>query len=85
MDPPPDSGAAGGGDSAGGPGMPVTGKLGTLRFTRKDLNHLNLAEASTFGDYNKDGHVDVLSGPYWWQGPAFDKAHQLDQPTCTPA
>jgi len=63
----------------------VSGKLGTLKFTRKDLNRLNLAEASTFGDYNKDGHVDVLSGPYWWEGPAFDKAHELDQPSCTPA
>jgi hypothetical protein len=70
---------------AGGAGGAVPGKLGTLKFTRKDLNRLNLAEASTFGDYNKDGHVDVLSGPYWWEGPAFDKAHELDQPSCTPA
>ena len=65
--------------------MPPSGKHGTLKFVRKDLNRLNLAEASTFGDYNKDGHVDVLSGPYWWEGPTFDKYHQLDTPDCTPA
>ena len=64
---------------------PTTAKRGSLKFTRKDLNHLNLAEASTFGDYNKDGHVDVLSGPYWWEGPTFDKYHELDTPDCTPA
>jgi hypothetical protein len=41
---------------------------------------LNLAEGIAFGDYNKDGHVDVLSGPYWWEGPTFDTQHQLFPP-----
>jgi FG-GAP-like repeat len=65
--------------------MPVSGKIGTLKFTRMDLNNLNLAEATTFGDYNKDGRVDLLSGPYWWEGPTFEKVHQLEPPSCTPA
>jgi len=60
-------------------------KKGSLKFVRKDLNKLNLAEATTFGDYNKDGHVDVMSGPYWWEGPTFDKEHQLAPPSCTAA
>ncbi|HVR63538.1 MAG TPA: VCBS repeat-containing protein [Polyangia bacterium] len=87
----PDAGmtpAAGDGGTISAPdaGMPVTTqKRGSLKFTRKDLNRLNLAEASTFGDYNKDGHVDVLSGPYWFEGPDFTKYHELDQPSCTPA
>jgi hypothetical protein len=41
-------------------------------------------------DYNKDGALDVLSGPFWWEGPAFDKYHQLNMgtaqaPFCSPA
>jgi len=76
---------AGASDGVGGVVTTPPPKIGTLKFTRKDLNHLNLAEASTFGDYNKDGHVDVLSGPYWWEGPTFDKYHELDTPDCTPA
>jgi hypothetical protein len=65
-------------DASGMPAVP--GKIGTLKFTRKTLHMLNLAEGIAFGDYNKDGHVDVLSGPYWWEGPAFDTKHQLFPP-----
>ncbi len=90
------AGAAGGGPASGSSGAPASagssgatttpaqGK-GSLKFVRKDLNRLNLAEATTFGDYNKDGKVDLLSGPYWWEGPTFDKQHQLDAPSCTAA
>jgi hypothetical protein len=66
-------------------GSTIPQKKGSLKFVRKDLNRLNLAEATTFGDYNKDGHVDVMSGPYWWEGPTFDKEHQLAPPSCTAA
>src|SRR5882672_10080733 len=80
-------GAAGAG--AAGTGV-VTPKMGSLKFTRKDLNRLNLSEAVAVADYNKDGALDVLSGPFWWEGPAFDKMHQLNMgteqaPFCSPA
>jgi hypothetical protein len=58
----------------------VKGKIGTLKFTRKTLHMMNFAEGIAFGDYNKDGKVDVLSGPFWWEGPAFDVKHQLFPP-----
>ena len=34
------------------------------------------AEGATFGDFNHDGVVDVASGPYWWEGPDFQKRHE---------
>ena len=33
-------------------------------------------EGATFGDFNHDGKVDVVSGPYWWEGPSFEKRHE---------
>src|SRR5260370_33439685 len=78
------SGAPADAGSSGAMTPPVQGK-GTLKFVRKDLNRLNLAEETTFGDYNKDGKADLLSGPYWWEGPTFDKHHQLEPPSCTAA
>jgi hypothetical protein len=84
----PATGAAGTG-AAGTTGV-VTPKMGSLKFTRKDLHRLNLSEAVAVADYNHDGALDVLSGPFWWEGPAFDKMHQLNMgtaqaPFCSPA
>jgi hypothetical protein len=40
----------------------------------------NYAEGIGIGDFNKDGKPDVVSGPFWWEGPAFDKRHQYFPP-----
>jgi hypothetical protein len=75
--------------SSGAMPQPTPQGKGTLKFTRKDLNTQNLTEASTFGDYNKDGKPDLMAGPYWWAGPDFTKQHQIMPPpanncyTCT--
>jgi len=29
------------------------------------------------GDINRDGHVDVVAGPYWYEGPEFTLAHEF--------
>jgi hypothetical protein len=59
-----------------GPANPGTGKMGTLKFRRQTLHTQNLAEAINTGDFNKDGKPDVVSGPYWWEGPTFLKRHE---------
>jgi len=34
------------------------------------------SEGANFGDFNKDGKMDIVSGPYWWEGPDFKKRHE---------
>jgi hypothetical protein len=76
------SGATGAAGAGGGAGASV---MGSLTFTRKTLHMLNYAEGIGVGDFNKDGHVDVNSGPFWWEGPAFDKRHQYFPPPASNA
>jgi hypothetical protein len=33
-------------------------------------------EGANIGDFNKDGKMDVVSGPYWWEGPEFKARHE---------
>lgn len=35
------------------------------------------SEGATFGDLNKDGKPDAISGPYWWEGPDFLQRHEF--------
>jgi hypothetical protein len=34
------------------------------------------AEGAAFGDFNHDGNFDVVSGPYWYEGPEFKVRHE---------
>ena len=34
------------------------------------------AKGPTFGDFNHDGVMDVVSGPYWYAGPKFTERHE---------
>jgi hypothetical protein len=55
-------------------------------FKKIQLTDQFLAEGATFGDFNKDGHMDVAVGPYWWEGPDFTKRHQFAfEPEMAPA
>jgi FG-GAP-like repeat len=42
----------------------------SLRFTKKQL-FVGPHENATVGDLNRDGHVDIVSGAYWFAGPDF--------------
>src|SRR5262245_38363178 len=35
------------------------------------------AEGSDIGDFNHDGQMDVVSGPFWYEGPDFKKRHEI--------
>src|SRR6201999_2866577 len=39
--------------------------------------------AAAFGDINRDGHNDVISGPYWYEGPDFTHRHAIYPATRT--
>ena len=45
-------------------------------FTTQCLSDQFLSEGAAFGDFNHDGAMDVVSGPYWYEGPAFTVRHE---------
>src|SRR5215831_4441893 len=61
--------------------------LSALDFaSAKDLAHsfkkLRLtdqfwAEGASFADFNHDGKIDVVSGPFWYEAPDFQKRHEI--------
>jgi hypothetical protein len=51
-----------------------------LSFRKLQLNSEFLAEGGTFGDLNRDGHVDAIAGPFWYAGPDFTARHELYPP-----
>src|SRR5216110_1792883 len=45
-------------------------------FKKLQLTDQFWAEGANYGDFNHDGKMDVVSGPYWWEGPDFQKQHE---------
>ncbi len=37
-------------------------------------------EGAYHADFNKDGKLDVVSGPFWYEGPDFQKSHEVRPP-----
>jgi len=37
-------------------------------------------EGAYYGDFNKDGKLDVVSGPFWYEGPDFQRKHEIRPP-----
>src|SRR5690348_6189272 len=45
-------------------------------FKKIELTDQFWSEGANFGDFNHDGKMDVVSGPFWYEGPDFKKRHQ---------
>jgi hypothetical protein len=45
-------------------------------FKKVQLTDQFWSEGANFGDFNHDGKIDVVSGPYWYEGPDFKKRHE---------
>ncbi len=41
------------------------------------------AEGAAIGDFNRDGKMDVVAGPFWYEAPDFKKRHQIYPATAT--
>jgi hypothetical protein len=50
-------------------------------FKKIKLTDKFYAEGAYYGDFNKDGKMDVVAGPYWYEGPDFTKKHEICPPT----
>jgi FG-GAP repeat len=47
------------------------------RFERQRLTETYFSEGANAGDINGDGQVDVVYGPYWFEGPSFERKREI--------
>jgi hypothetical protein len=52
-------------------------------FRKIQLTDEFWAEGANYGDFNHDGKMDVVYGPFWWEGPDFKMRHELYAATKT--
>ncbi len=53
-------------------------------FKRQQLTDVYYSEGANAGDLNRDGRPDVVCGPFWSEGPAFQKRHEIYPPRPQP-
>jgi hypothetical protein len=54
-----------------------------VAFKRIQLSDQFWSEGANAADLNNDGVKDVISGPYWWEGPGFTRRHEYYPATAT--
>ena len=45
-------------------------------FKKLRLSDQFYAEGAYYGDFNHDGQMDIVAGPFWFEGPDFQKRHE---------
>lgn len=50
------------------------------KFKKFKLSDKFYSEGCTAGDFNKDGMRDYAAGPFWYEGPDFQKRHTIYPP-----
>lgn len=58
--------------------------LQAQEFQKLVLNDKYLCDGVTTSDINGDGHIDIVAGPYWHEGPDFQVAHAFYKPIPLP-
>jgi len=51
-----------------------------ITWKRQQLHGDFYSEGAAIGDINGDGKADVVAGPFWWEGPTFEKKHAYYEP-----
>ncbi len=46
-------------------------------FEKIQLTDEFWSEGANFGDFNRDGKMDIVSGPFWYEGPDFKVRHEF--------
>jgi HEAT repeat protein len=54
------------------------------KFRKIKLTDRFQCEGASFGDFNRDGHMDVVAGWQWFAGPDFKQAHDYTAPPAQP-
>ena len=47
------------------------------RFNRVELTDVYYSEGANAGDINRDGAIDVVHGPFWFEGPDYKTKHEI--------
>src|SRR6476661_5714651 len=63
--------------------LPMLAAEESHTFKRIQLSDQFWCEGASFGDLNNDGKNDIISGPWWWEGPDFKKKHEIYAPKTT--
>ena len=51
-----------------------------ISFQKITLSDIFYAEGATFGDLNGDGVMDLIAGPFWYEGPTYEPVHEFYEP-----
>src|SRR6185369_13348803 len=46
-------------------------------FQKQVLTDKYFCDGITAGDLNRDGKMDIVAGPFWYQGPDFKSKHEF--------
>jgi len=46
-------------------------------FKRHELTDVYYSEGIAAGDLNRDGHIDIVYGPFWFAGPSFQEKREI--------
>ena len=48
-----------------------------VRWEKKTLADKYYCDGVNVGDFNHDGHTDVVAGPFWYEGPSLERVHEF--------
>lgn len=67
--------------TAGEHPFPMTDRKleGPVTFRKHVLSNTFFSEGASVGDINRDGKIDVVAGPYWYEAPDW-KPHEIRKP-----
>ena len=52
-------------------------EAGWPRFEKQILTDQYYCDGITTGDINRDGRIDIIAGPFWYEGPGFTNHHEF--------
>lgn len=58
----------------------VAAEQAAPQFTKLTVSDQFYSEGAYYGDFNRDGRMDVVAGPFWLEGPEFKKQHEIRTP-----